>query len=116
MFKCAPFSSNDKPLTMSGLIYITVTGNQLYSILSRNKLNAIYTAKPEANLGWEKEKRKKKLQFGPTLQSLPLWIATSKYSDQIDSIEWKKTLSQIKQSGYFNRMVEKYFSTESMLR
>ena len=96
-------------LEIHGLSYITMAGKELYSKLSSNWLDAIYTAKPEALLGWRKGNHDGELQFGQTHQTLPLWIATSKHSDQIDPLEWSKALAQVKRSGYFKQMVEKYF-------
>jgi len=103
-------------LQQNDIPYITVTGKDLYSRLAHNRLTTIFTAKPEAVLGWKKGSYSEHLQFGQTLQTLPLWIATSKLSDQVDTDKWCTALKQIKDSGFFENKLVKYFGEESTLQ
>lgn len=92
-----------------GVTYVAMPGSQLYDALETNQVSAIYTAKPEALLGWREAGYKDKLQFGDTLQVLPLWIAANRDSNAVDVHAWQAALREIKQSGYFDAMVQKYF-------
>lgn len=92
-----------------GVPYIAMPGNQLYAALETNQVSAIYTAKPEALLGWREAGYEEKLQFGQTLQVLPLWIAANRESNVVDIRAWQAALKKIKESGYFDAMVKKYF-------
>lgn len=99
-------------LNALGLLYVPLSGKQLYSSLANNSVKTVYSAKPEAMLAWKKGRYEQTLQFGQTLQTLPLWIAASKNSDQIDIDQWGKALEQVKASGYFDTMLTKYFGKQ----
>ena len=86
-----------------------VKGSVLYRLLNSGRVDAIYTAQPEAIYAWRQEKYQDKLQFGATLQVLPLWIASSKSSKSIDNKKWQQALEHIKQSGFFDRKLKEYF-------
>jgi len=99
-------------LQQNDIPYVTVTGKHLYSKLANNHLTTIFTAKPEAISGWKKGRYSENLQFGQTLQTLPLWIATSKLSDQVDTDRWCAALKQVRDSGFFESKLVKYFGEE----
>lgn len=92
--------------------YVTFSGKQLFPALAKNQVAAIFTAQPEAVLGWRKAGYSDRLQFGKTLQVLPLWIATNKDSDKVQDAKWIRALDTVKESGFFNRMLKKYFDIE----
>ncbi len=96
-------------LKMMNVPYIALPGNELYAWLAKDKVTAIYTAKPEAILGWKKGGFQGKLQFGAKLQTLPLWVATSLQSGQVSAAEWLAALTEVKESGFFDKMLVKYF-------
>jgi|GEM_PF-3548716 len=99
-------------LIKSGVPHITMTGKEIYSKLAANRIAAVFTAKPEAIFGWKKGNYKELLQFGNEFQTLPLWIATSKLSDQVITDKWNKALIQVKDSGFFDQMQVKYFGSQ----
>ncbi len=102
----------EEQLKAFGVPYVTFSGKQLFPALADNRVAAIFTAQPEAVLGWRKAGYSDRLQFGKTLQVLPLWIATNKDSDKVRDDEWIRALNTIKESGFFNRMLKKYFDIE----
>ncbi len=89
---------------------IQVKGASLYSLLNAGRVDAIYSAQPEAIYAWKKEQHNGKLQYGATLQVLPLWIASSKDSPKIDNKKWIEALQKIKKSGFFDNKYNQYFS------
>lgn len=89
--------------------YASVKGKDLYQLLAEDKLQAIYTARPEAAYAWKNLGYKETLQYGATLQTLSLWIAASKESDKIDSDQWIAALEEIKKTGFYDKTFEKYF-------
>ena len=99
-------------LIKNGVPHITMTGKEIYSKLAANRITAVFTAKPEAIFGWKKGNYKELLQFGNEFQTLPLWIATSKLSDQVITDKWNKALIQVKDSGFFDQMQVKYFGSQ----
>ena len=86
-----------------------VKGSALYRLLNSGRVDAIYTAQPEAVYAWRQEKYQDKLQFGATQQVLPLWIASSKDSVNIDNKKWQAALEHIKKSGFFDQKFKEYF-------
>ena len=88
---------------------IQVKGSVLYNLLNSGRVDAIYTAQPEAVYAWSQQEYEDKLQFGATLQVLPLWIASSKQSNQIDNKKWQQALDKIKKSGFFDKKLKEYF-------
>ncbi len=86
-----------------------VNANKLFEALATNKVDAIYTAGPEAIIGWKNGGHGGKLQMGKTIQTLPLWIATSKKSTDIDIDKWKAALNQTMESGFFDKTFNKYY-------
>ncbi|MCG8609689.1 MAG: ABC transporter substrate-binding protein [Pseudomonadales bacterium] len=91
--------------------YISFNGKSLYGALSDNRVLALYTAIPEAAVGWRKGGHPGKLIFGPPLQTLPLWIAANKSSVDIDIHVWQETLDGMQSDGSFARIFERYFET-----
>lgn len=96
-------------LKQQGVGYVAVSGADLYSGLAEGKYNFIYTAKPEAMLGWKKGGYLVSLQFGKPQQTLPLWIATNKESNLINDEQWIDALEKTKASGVFDALESKYF-------
>ena len=88
---------------------IQVKGAVLYNLLSSGRVDAIYTAQPEAIYAWKQQPYEGKLQFGKTQQVLSLWIASSKQSDKISNQQWQQALQKIKDSGFFDRKLQEYF-------
>ncbi|ABC32106.1 ABC-type amino acid transport/signal transduction systems, periplasmic component/domain [Hahella chejuensis KCTC 2396] len=95
--------------------YIALTGKQLYEALADDQVKAIYTAKPEAMLGWKQGEYSQKLQYGRPLQTLPLWIAASKKSPNVKVQDWNDALDQLKASGRFDNLRKKYFGDDPKL-
>lgn len=91
------------------LSYVSMSGAELYKELANGKFNTIFTAKPEALLAWKQGQYVHKLQFGQTLQTLPLWIAANKNSLLVDQDEWIAALQATKKSGFFGQLKSKYF-------
>lgn len=89
---------------------IKVKGALLYSLLNSGRIDAIYSAQPEAVYAWKKENYEGRLQYGATQQVLPLWIASSKDSPKIDNKKWIEALAIIKKSGFFANKYNEYFS------
>ena len=88
---------------------VTVTAKNLVPMLAKGGVQAIYTARPEAVLAWKQGGYTGKLQYGATLQTLPLWIATSKTSDKADYAAWAAALEAVKRTGEFDRLFQQYF-------
>lgn len=99
-------------LKQQGISYVNVSGSELYGKLAEGKFNVIYTAKPEALLGWKQGNFKGSLQFGKPLQSLPLWIAANKNSPLINNDQWNSALQTTKDNGFFEGLKSKYFTTD----
>lgn len=91
---------------------IQVKGAVLYNLLNSGRVDAIYTAQPEAIYAWGQQNYEDKLQFGATLQVLPLWIASSKHSNHIDNKKWQQALDKIKKSGFFDKKLKEYFGKQ----
>ena len=90
-----------------------VNGNALFNALDNDKVDAIYTAGPEAIIGWKNGGHGGNLQMGKPIQTLPLWIATSKKSTDIDNEKWKAALNQTMESGFFDKTFNKYYFNKS---
>ncbi len=88
---------------------IQVKGAVIYNLLNTGRVDAIYTAQHEAVYAWRQQNYQAKLQFGTTLQVLPLWIASSKQSSEIDNKKWQLALERIKKSGFFDKKMKEYF-------
>jgi len=99
-------------LIKNGVPHITMTGKEIYSKLAANRITAVFTAKPEAIFGWKNGNYKEILQFWPGFQTLPLWIATSKLSDQVNTHKWNEAFIQVIDSGFFDSMQMKYFGSQ----
>jgi len=84
-------------------------GKMLFEVLAKNVVDAIFTARPEAVIAWKQGGYKEEIQYGSTLQTLPLWIAANKNSDKIISSQWDEALKKLKTSGFFNLKFEKYY-------
>jgi len=95
---------------------IQVKGASLYALLNSGRVDAVYSAQPEAIYAWKKEQHKGKLQYGATIQVLPLWIASSKDAPKIDNKKWIMALQKIKNSGFFAKKYSEYFSEKMSLR
>ena len=105
----------EERLKAFGIPYVAMPGDQLYAALEQNRVSAIYTAKPEAILGWREAGYREPLQFGQTQQELSLWIAANPDSPAVNTADWQEALAKIKQSGYYNAILHKYFGTEAAL-
>ncbi len=87
-----------------------MSGGALFKKLADGSFSTIYTAKPEALLGWKQGYYNNKLQFGKPLQTLPLWIAANKNSPSVNQDRWLKALQETRNNGVFSRLKSKYFS------
>ncbi|WP_431688205.1 substrate-binding periplasmic protein [Hahella sp. NBU794] len=105
----------EEMLKQEDVPYIALTGKQLYEALAEDQVKAIYTAKPEAILGWKQGEYSQSLQYGRPLQTLPLWIAASKSSPNVKVQEWNDALEQLKTSGIFDKLRKKYFGDDPKL-
>lgn len=99
----------ERTLQEQGVPHVRFTGSELYQALANDEIRALYTARPEAVYGWRQGGFDGKLQFGDTLQRLPLWIAAGRASDRLNPGNWQRALQSLKASGYFRSTEEKYF-------
>ncbi|WP_108652803.1 substrate-binding periplasmic protein [Dongshaea marina] len=100
----------DKLMRMGFLNIASVKGKYLYEFLARGRVDAIYTAGPEAVVGWRVTGYPGKLQFGEVIQTLPLWLAASKNSPLIDSKQWADALEKTKSSSRYSTIYDKYYA------
>lgn len=95
------------------LRFASFKSDNVYDLFATHKnIIALYAAIPEASSSWERKGYKDKfgeLQYGATLQTLPLWIATGKKAEHIKPEDWKAALVKVKASGFFNEVFDKNF-------
>ncbi len=96
-------------LSRHNIDHVSIEGKELYVRLEKDMFSAVYSGIPEAVSAWNSQGLKGSLRFGKTLQTLPLWIAASKDSIQLNADDWESALQKVKDSGQFNALVEKYF-------
>lgn len=82
-----------------------LTSEYVYDFFaSSDDLVAIYGPIPEATKVWKEkgyQEKYGKLQFRKPLQTLSLWIATGKNSENITPEAWEDALNKVKASGAY---------------
>ena len=91
---------------------VNVPGKQLFGLLAKDKVSAVYTGLMPALANWKKTGSTAELQYGKTLQVLPLWIAAGHNSPSVKSEDWKKALKKVRDSGFFKETYIRYFGRE----
>ncbi|MFE8071094.1 transporter substrate-binding domain-containing protein [Marinobacteraceae bacterium S3BR75-40.1] len=99
----------ERMLEQQGVPHVSFTGKELYQALADDHINALYTARPEAVFGWRRGGFEGDLQYGNTLQTLPLWIAAGKDSTWLNPRDWQAALNRVKESGFYQRKEQEYF-------
>ena len=88
---------------------VSLTGEEIYPALEKGLVTAIFTAQPEALYGWSQISSKRRLQFGETLMTLPLWIAANQKFNLMTAEAWEEALGKLKSSGRYQTIFKRYF-------
>lgn len=98
----------EKQLALS---FARLKSDNAFDLFANNKeIIALYGDIHSTSSIWERKGYQKKfgeLQYGVTLQILPIWIATGKNATQIKPEDWKAALDKVKASGFFDKVLDK---------
>lgn len=103
----APMAKFLKGRGYTNLVVLKTSGD-LVKALAAGEINAWYAPVPEVAFNWIEQKLSGAPVYGLKLESLPLFIATSRNTPGIDFAKWQSAYASMEKDGTVKRILSAY--------